>query len=159
MAEQEFKHLVRIANTDLNGNKSLYQSLTQINGIGFTFSSMVCSVTGIARDSKTGYLTDEQIKRIDDAIRFPEKFNVPAWMFNRRRDSDDGKDKHLVTSDLKFAHETDIKMMKKIRCYKGVRHILGLPVRGQKTRSNFRKNKGKVSLGVKKRASSKAGRV
>jgi small subunit ribosomal protein S13 len=49
-------------------------------------------------------------------------------------------------------------MMKRIRSYKGVRHSLGLPVRGQRTRSNFRKNKGKV-LGVKRKEGAKAGRV
>ena len=49
--------------------------------------------------------------------------------------------------------------MKKIKCYKGVRHMLDLPVRGQRTKSNFRKNKGKVHLGVKRKAGVKGGRV
>lgn len=159
MAEQEFKHLVRIANTDLDGNKPIYKALTQIKGIGFMFSNMLCSITGIDKNAKTGYLTEEQTRKLDDAIKTPEKFNVPSWMFNRRKDIDDGKDKHMVTGDLKFVQETDIKMMKKMRSYKGMRHAFGLPVRGQRTRSNFRKNKGKVSLGVKKRAGVKAGRV
>lgn len=159
MAEQEFKHLVRIANTDLDGNKPIYKALIKIQGVGFMFSNMLCSITGINKNAKTGYLSDEEIKKLDDVIKAPEKFNAPSWMFNRRKDIEDGKDKHLVTSDLKFAHETDIKMMKKIRSYKGIRHSFGLPVRGQRTRSNFRKNKGKVSLGVKKRAGVKAGRV
>lgn len=158
MAEQEFKHLVRIANTDLDGNKPIYKALTKINGIGFMFSNMLCSLTNIDKNIKAGYLTDEQAKKLDDAIKTPEKFNVPSWMFNRRKDIEDGKDKHLVTGDLKFAQETDVKMMKKIKSYKGMRHAFGLPVRGQKTRSNFRKNKGKVSLGVKKRAGVKSGR-
>src|SRR3989344_2714056 len=159
MAEQEFKHLVRIANTDLDGNKPLYRALTSIKGVGFMFSNMICSLTGIDNYSKTGYLSDDQIQKLDDAIKAPEKFNAPSWMFNRRRDIEDGRDRHIVTSDLKFAQETDIKMMKKIRSYKGIRHSLGLPVRGQRTRSNFRRNKGKVSLGVRVRAGSKAGRV
>lgn len=158
MVEKEFKHLVRVANTDLDGNKPIYKALTKIRGVGFMFSNMLCSLTGIDKKAKTGYLTNDQTKKLDDAIKNPEKFNVPSWMFNRRKDIEDGKDKHLVTGDLKFAQETDVKMMKKMKSYKGMRHAFGLPVRGQKTRSNFRKNKGKVSLGVKKRAGAKSGR-
>ena len=72
-------------------------------------------------------------------------------MLNRRNDPEDGSDKHLLSSDLKFTVENDIKMMKKIKCYKGVRHSLGQPVRGQRTKSNFRRNKGKV-MGVVRKA-------
>lgn len=159
MAEQEFKHLVRIANTDLDGNKPIYKALTKIKGVGFMFSNMICFLTNMDKDAKTGYLKDEEIKKLDEAISSPKKINAPSWMFNRRKDIEDGNDRHIVTGDLNFAQETDIKMMKKIRSYRGVRHSFGLPVRGQRTRSNFRKNKGKVSLGVKKKARAKAGRV
>ena len=59
---------------------------------------------------------------------------------------------------MAFTQDNDIKMMKKMRSYKGIRHSLGLPVRGQRTKSNFRKNKGKV-LGVRKKEGAKAGKV
>jgi small subunit ribosomal protein S13 len=52
---------------------------------------------------------------------------------------------------LKFAKENDVKMMKKIKSYRGLRHQWSLPVRGQRTKSNFRRNKGKGSLGVKRK--------
>ena len=55
----------------------------------------------------------------------------------------------MITNELIFSKEQDIKFLRRIRCYKGVRHALGLPVRGQRTRSNFRKNKGKA-MGVKR---------
>ncbi len=77
-------------------------------------------------------------------------------MLNRRKDVETGEDKHIVTTDINFVNDNDIKVMKMIRCYKGIRHSMGLPVRGQKTRSNFRKNKGKV-MGVKR--SKKTGKV
>ena len=67
--------------------------------------------------------------------------------------------KKIVNAINSFAEETDIKRMKKTRSYRGVRHGMGLPVRGQRTKSNFRKNKGKASLGVAKKAAAKAGRV
>ena len=59
---------------------------------------------------------------------------------------------HLINTDLDLSKDGDIKRMKKVKSYKGLRHTWGLPVRGQRTRSNFRKNKGKVSLGVVKKA-------
>lgn len=149
MEKEEFKHLVRIANTDLDGNLPLYKALTKIKGVGFMFSNMLCSITKVDKNKKVGYLIDNEINKIDSAIKDPSKFNAPEWMFNRRKDVEDGKSKHIVGGDISFIQENDIKMMKKIRCYKGVRHSIGLPVRGQKTKSNFRKNKGKVSLGVK----------
>ena len=160
MAEekQELKYFVRIANTDLDGNKPIYHSLTKINGVSFMFANAICNVTGINRTKKTGYLTEEEASRIDDAIKEPSKFKVPEWLFNRKKAPEEGYDKHLLGVALTFAQENDVKMMKKIRSYKGVRHMLGLPVRGQRTRSNFRKNKGKV-LGVKRKEGSKAGKV
>ena len=59
---------------------------------------------------------------------------------------------------MSFTQDNDIKMLKKIKSYKGIRHSLGLPVRGQRTRSNFRKNKGKV-MGVKRKEGAKADKV
>ena len=115
------------------------------------FSNMVCNLAGVDKMAKTGYLNDEQIKKIDGVLNNPLKYNAPNWMLNRRKNYEDGKDYHLVTGNLSFAEENDIKRMKKIRSYKGVRHGIGLPVRGQRTKSNFRKNKGKASLGVVKK--------
>ena len=158
-AKEEFKHLVRIVNTDLDGNKHISIALKKIKGVGFMFSNMVCSIANIDGRKKTGYLTEEEIKKIEGIIKDPLKFKAPSWMLNRRRDVETGEDKHLLTSDIFFIQDNDIKMMKKMRSYKGVRHALGLTVRGQRTKSNFRKNKAKVSLGVKSREGAKAGRV
>ena len=157
--DKEFKYFVRVANTDLEGNKVIVRALTKIKGIGFRFATIVCSLANIEKNKKAGKLSDEEVKKIDEVVKDPLKFNAPVWMLNRRNDFDDGKDKHLITANLIFSHENDIKIMRKIKSYKGVRHSAGLTVRGQRTKSNFRKNKGKVSLGVKKKETAKAGRV
>jgi small subunit ribosomal protein S13 len=78
-------------------------------------------------------------------------------MLNRRKDYETGEDIHLLSSDLAFTQDNDIKMMKKMKSYKGMRHARGLTVRGQKTRANFRRNKGKVAGVQKKKA--KTGKV
>ena len=156
--QKEFRHFVRIANTDLNGAKPLGSSLRQIKGISFMFSNLICHLAKIERTKRTGDLNEDEVKRIDEVIEHPLKSNAPAWMLNRRKDIETGEDKHLITSDLTFTNDNDIKIMKKIKSYRGVRHILNQPVRGQKTKSNFRENKGKVHLGVKKRVGAKTGK-
>ena len=157
--KDNFKHFIRIANTDLDGNKSIQRALTKVKGISFQFSNAICSVLKIDPTDKTGYLPDESVKRIEDLLKDPLKFNLPNWLFNRRKDYETGNDKHILTSDLDFIKDNDIKRMKKIKCYKGMRHAKGLPVRGQKTKSNFRRNKGKGSLGVKRKKGAKSGKT
>ncbi len=144
----EFKHLIRIANPDLDGKKTIAFALSNVKGVGTSLAHAACRITNIDLLSKCGDLSDEQIKKLDTFVRDPVKFGVPAWLLNRRKDPDSGEDMHLITNDLIFVKDNDIKMLRRIKCYRGVRHSYGLPSRGQRTRSNFRRNKGKVT-GVK----------
>lgn len=155
--EASYRHLVRIANTDLDGRKAILVALTKIKGVSDMYANMVCHVAGVDKTHKTGDLNDNQVQKMDEIIRNPNKYKVPTWLLNRRNDIEDGTDKHLITSDLMFRKDQDIKRLKKIKCYRGFRHMDGLPSRGQKTKSNFRKNKGKVQ-GVKKRKGAKTGK-
>ncbi|MBW2981653.1 30S ribosomal protein S13 [Candidatus Woesearchaeota archaeon] len=155
--KKDFKHLVRIANTDLDGNKLLAYALKNIKGIGFQFANIVCSLAGIDKTKKTGELSDSEIKKLDEVIADPAKAGIPDWMLNRRKDYENNSNKHLLSADLTFTQDNDVKRMKKIKCYRGMRHAYGLPVRGQRTKSNFRKSKGKV-MGVKRKAGTKTGK-
>jgi len=157
MAE-ELKHLVRITNTDMKGTQQILYGLKKIKGVGFMFANAICKMTKIDPAKKAGALSDDEIKKITAVIKEPLKHNFPVWMVNRRKDMDTGEDKHLATGDLKFKIDNDIKQMKKIRSYRGIRHMFGLPVRGQRTRSNFRPNKGKVKGVQKKKVGKKGGK-
>ncbi|HJN56538.1 MAG TPA: 30S ribosomal protein S13 [Candidatus Woesearchaeota archaeon] len=157
--KENFNYFVRVSNTDLDGKKQIYTALTKIKGVSFMFSNMVCNLAGIDKTSKVGYLSDEQVKKLDEVLTNLSKHDIPSWMLNRRKNYEDGKDHHAITGDLSYAIENDIKRMKGIRSYSGVRHGLKLPVRGQRTKSNFRKNKGNGSLGVKKKEGAKSGRT
>lgn len=157
--KEQLKYLVRIAQTDLDGKKPIGYSLLKIKGVGFSLSNAVCNLANVDKNQKTGSLTEQEIKKMDEIIKNPYKYKIPIWLFNRRKDIESGKDMHLITTDLIFAKENDIKRMKRIKSYRGIRHSLGLPVRGQRTKSNFREKKGKVKLGVVKRATAKPGRV
>ncbi|MBU0535453.1 MAG: 30S ribosomal protein S13 [Nanoarchaeota archaeon] len=149
MAE-EFRHILRIANTDLDGNKPVLSALRKIKGVSFMFANMICSLAKIDKYKKVGHLSDEEAKKLDDAVNNPAKFKAPLWMYNRRKDYETGEDKHITTGDIIFHKSNDIKRLRAIKSYRGSRHAEGLPVRGQRTKSNFRRNKGKVT-GVKKK--------
>jgi len=137
----EFKEIIRVGNADLDGNKKLMYALTKIKGVKYMFANAICEALGLDKNMKAGNLTDEQIEKIEDAIRHPEKYNIPSWLYNRRKDPETGKDVHLISNDLDFAIQQDINLLKKTKAYRGIRHALGLPVRGQRTKSNFRKSK------------------
>lgn len=148
--DPNFKHIVRIANVDLPGNKPILVALTNIKGIGMNFADTVCKLANVNIKTKTGYLSSEQIEKINAIVNNPIKNGIPTWMFNRRRDYDTNETKHVITGNLIFVHDNDLKRLKKIKSLRGLRHISGLPVRGQRTKAHFRKHKGKV-IGVSKK--------
>jgi len=138
---KEIRGIVRIAGADVKGETQLFTSLQKIKGVGGSLANAVCRVHGFDRNRKVGTLTDAEIKKITETLKNPAKFGIPSWTFNRRKDLETGDDKHIVGPDLKFTQEQDVKRMIKIKSYKGVRHMFGLPARGQRTRSSFRKGR------------------
>ncbi|MFH1399585.1 MAG: 30S ribosomal protein S13 [Candidatus Woesearchaeota archaeon] len=158
MVEKELKHVVRIVNTDLKGDRPLEGALTQIKGVGFAFAKSICVTTKIDKNKKVGYLTEDDVSKINAVLKEPLKFGIPVWQLNRKKDYETGSDLHMVGVDLTLKKQDDIKRLQNIRSYRGMRLAWGQPVRGQRTRSNFRANKGKV-VGVKRRKGAKAGRV
>jgi small subunit ribosomal protein S13 len=146
--DEEFKHMVRIARKDIDGNKIMVNALTDIRGVGKALSGALCHVMGYDPNQKIGYLSDEDVKKVEEIILSPQKLPLPRWMLNRRNDYETGEDEHLIESDLVMRLRDDLNRMRKIRSYKGRRHEVGLPVRGQRTKSTFRKGS---SVGVRRR--------
>lgn len=143
--KEDERKIMRIMSTDVPGNKNLYAGLAKIKGVSWGFSNALCKSLKLDKKRKFSSLKDDEIKKISEFIKNPK---LPAWLVNRRRDRDSGNDMHLSGSDLDLRKEFDIKRLKKIRSYRGLRHSLGQPTRGQRTRSHFRKNK---SVGVIKK--------
>ena len=142
--------LIRILAKDIRGDKDIYSGLTLIKGVSWAFSNAVCKKMKLDKNKKIGDLSEEEIKEITDFMQDP---NLPKFVLNRKKDPYSGEDTHLITADLDLQKEFDIKKMKKIKSYKGIRHGLRLPVRGQRTKSNFRKNKKKGgAVGVSKKS-------
>jgi len=145
--EDEFKHLVRISRKDVSGDKTIEQALTEIKGVGISLSKTMCRVLDLDLNAKIGYIADEDVLKIEEILENPLDHGIPAWMLNRREDYETGDNIHLIESDLDMTLRDDLNRMKKTRSYKGRRHEVGLPVRGQRTKSTFRKSS---SVGVKR---------
>lgn len=122
--------MARIAEVDLPRDKRIEISLTYIFGIGPTRSKEILAITGISADTRTRDLTEEEVAKIREAI-----------------------DKNYrVEGDLRREEALNIKRLIEINCYRGKRHRMGLPVRGQKTKTNARTRKGpKRTVGAKKK--------
>ncbi len=113
--------MARIAGVDLPREKRIEIGLTYIYGIGRTSASKILEAAGVDPDTRVKDVTDEEVKKISDVIE---------------------RDGYMVEGDLRREIALNIKRLQEIGCYRGIRHRKGLPVRGQKTKTNARTRKG-----------------
>lgn len=112
--------MARIAGVDLPREKRVEIGLTYIYGIGRTSSNRILAAAGVNPDTRVKDLTDDEVKKIANVIA----------------------DSQMVEGDLRREIAMNIKRLQEIGCYRGIRHRRGLPVRGQKTKTNARTRKG-----------------
>ncbi|MDR0372910.1 MAG: 30S ribosomal protein S13 [Nitrososphaerota archaeon] len=145
---QEYRYIVRIMGTDVQGTLKVSYAVAHVKGISSSLSNAVIRKAGVNPDLRVGLIADADIGKIEDVIRDPVKYSIPGWMYNRRKDSDTGKDMHVLGAELAFKIKTDIDGAKEIRSWRGYRHAYSLKVRGQRTKTTGRAGK---ALGVKKK--------
>lgn len=133
----DFRYLVRIHNTDLDGKKPFATALTYVPGVSNRMAAIVARETGIDAKKRIGNLTEEQINQTAEAISALGEI-VPTWMLNRRKDIETGEDGHLVGTEITIMLREDLNRLKKIRSWRGHRHERKLPTRGQRTKANGR---------------------
>jgi len=136
-AKENFRYIVRLANTDLEGARSVVYALTKVRGIGIRIAEIVADQAGVPRTERIGNLTEAEAEKVEATLGKIAEL-VPHWMVNRPHDWETGDDVHLFSSDVELRLRDDINRMKMIRCYRGIRHEQGQKVRGQRTRSNGR---------------------
>ena len=112
--------MARIAGVDLPRDKRVEIGLTYIYGIGLTRSKRILADAGVDPDTRVRDLTDEEVKKISNVI----------------------DDTQLVEGDLRRETQLNLKRLREINCYRGIRHRKSLPSRGQKTKTNARTCKG-----------------
>jgi len=145
--EEEIKYFVRISNTDLDGTKPVHIALTGIKGVGMHSAAVITQMAKVDGRELIGKLPEEDVDRIREVVdNYTEK--VPIWMVNRPRDIYTGDKKHLFGTDVLTTLDEDINLMRKIRCYRGIRHETGQKVRGQRTKSTGRTG---TTVGVRRK--------
>jgi small subunit ribosomal protein S13 len=122
--------MARIAGVDLPRDKRVEIGLTSIYGIGRTSATAIVEKAGVNPDTRCRDLTDEEVKKLSEVIA----------------------EDYMVEGDLRREIAMNIKRLSEIGCYRGIRHRRGLPVRGQKTKTNARTRKGpKKTIANKKK--------
>jgi small subunit ribosomal protein S13 len=135
--KEDFRYIVRMANTDLDGTRSVAYSLTSVAGVGIRVAETIVNLAGVSRTDRLGNLSEAQTDKIEEVLGNLGEL-TPHWIVNRPKDWETGLDMHVFGSDVEIHRRDDINRMKMIRSYKGVRHEQGQKVRGQRTRSNGR---------------------
>jgi small subunit ribosomal protein S13 len=131
--------MARILGIDIPNDKKIEYSLPYVYGIGLPLSRKILATTGIDPNIRTGKLTDEQLAQLVQTIQAMK----------------------LVTEgDLRRELGINMKRLQSINCYRGIRHRRGLPVRGQRTKTNSRTRKGgRKTVGVQRNPNAKKGKV
>ena len=132
-APENFTHIIRLLNTNVDGKRKVAYAFRMIKGIGPRFAFLVCKKAGIDHNRRAGTLSPAEVEKISDVIADPQKFKIPTWFLNRQRDQKTGKTEHIVSNTVDIKLREDLERMKKMYQHRGIRHALGLRVRGQHT--------------------------
>ncbi|MCS7126604.1 MAG: 30S ribosomal protein S13 [Aigarchaeota archaeon] len=151
MSSRGYKHIVRFLGTDLDGSLKVPYALARVRGIGVMLGYAIARVAGVDVEKRLSFLTDQELQRLEEVAKDPLKHGIPSWMLNRRRDPSSGKDLQIYGSDLVFTIREDIRREMMIKSWRGIRHSLGLKVRGQRTRTTGRIG---TAVGVSKKTTS-----
>ena len=143
--QDDFKHIIRVLNTNLEGRRRVGYSLTAIKGIGRRFAHIILLRANISPRLRAGEVPQSGWDKINEIIADPAAFDIPVWAFNRRKDFRDAGNLHVSSNNLDIKIREDLERMKKIKQHRGLRHHWLLKVRGQHTKSTGRKG---VEIGV-----------
>lgn len=115
--------------------------MSAVKGVGRRLARAIVEGAGLNPDQRAGFITDDDVAKLEEVLESPTKFGIPHWMLNRQKDMKTGENKHIIGSDLDFQLKMDIDYMMKTKNWRGIRHGLGLKVRGQRTRCTGRRGR------------------
>ena len=148
---EEIRGIVHLIGKDVKGQVPLSAALRQVKGIGIRlsviFADIISRELSIPKSTPIGSLTEAQLDDVEKIVKNPLTKGVPAFLLNRRKDLETGKDVHISGNDVVFSMRNDIEREKTIYSWKGYRHAYGQKVRGQGTRTTGRKG---LTMGVSK---------
>ncbi|KAJ2620071.1 ribosomal 40S subunit protein S18B [Coemansia sp. RSA 1358] len=146
--KEQFQAMIRLLNTNVDGNVKIMYALTSIKGVGRRYSNMVCKKADVDMNKRAGELTADELERIVEIIQNPLQYKIPQWFLNRQKDHTTGAYRQLVSTEVHSVLRDDLERLKKIRAHRGLRHVAGLRVRGQHTKTTGRRGR---TVGVTKK--------
>ncbi|MGC8681997.1 MAG: 30S ribosomal protein S13 [Candidatus Acidifodinimicrobium sp.] len=146
------KRIIRIGDTDLDGDKSVISQLIRIYGVSASYANAIINALNLEAKTKLQDLNEETINKLKEALINPQKYGIPLWLLNWQKEVESGVSKHKVGSELKSKNALNLQQIKLLRTFRGIRHQFGYKVRGQKTRSRGANEKGRIgkTIGVTK---------
>ncbi len=153
---REFRYILRVAGANVDGTKKLGYGILHIRGVGPSYAAAIVRAAELRPELRLGDLSEGEVQKLEDVMRDPAKYGLPSRLYNRRKGIDTGRDAHLIGADLTLSNKNDIDLMMDTRTWKGIRHSLGLKVRGQRTRTTGRKGR---AVGVSKKFVMEAARA
>lgn len=147
---EDFQHIIRVLNTNIEGKDKVKYALTQIKGIGRRFADVTCKKAEVSMEKRAGELTAQELEALMVIVSNPRQFRIPDWFLNRRKDHRDGRYSQAVSNTLDTKVRDDFERMKKIRLHRGLRAFWGIRVRGQHTKTTGRRPRAVGALGRKR---------
>lgn len=138
---QDFQHILRILNTNIDGRQKVMYALCKIKGVGRRFSNIICKKAEIDMNKRAGELQPDEVERLVAIIQNPLHFRIPEWFLNRKKDVKTGKFSQVFSNQLEQKLREDLERLKKMRAHRGVRHYWGIKVRGQHTKTTGRRGR------------------
>ncbi|CAG0923243.1 unnamed protein product [Notodromas monacha] len=148
IVKEDFQHILRVMNTNIDGKRKVMFAMTAIKGVGRRYSNLVCKKADIDLNKRAGELSEEEVEKVVTIMSNPRQYKIPDWFLNRQKDIKDGKYSQIMSNNLDTKLREDLERLKKIRAHRGLRHYWGLRVRGQHTKTTGRRGK---TVGVSKK--------
>ena len=148
IAGDDFQHILRVLNTNVDGKQKVMYAITAIRGIGRRFSNLVCKKGEVDMRKRAGELSAEELEQLMTIVANPRQYKIPDWFLNRQKDIKDGRFMQITSSSLESKLRDDLERLKKIRAHRGLRHYWCLRVKGPHTKTTGRRGR---TVGVAKK--------
>ncbi|CAL6004657.1 Ribosomal_protein S18 [Hexamita inflata] len=145
----QFRDLLRMFNTNVDGKYVLGIALTQIKGVGRRFAKACCQKAGLDPNMRAGEISEKDEENLIKIITEPVANGLPLWMINHQKEMESGLNIHLNSNMFSQQWRIELERLRRAKANRGIRHQNGIKVRGQRTKCTGR-NHGVVGVQRKK---------
>ncbi|XP_037592955.1 40S ribosomal protein S18-like [Cebus imitator] len=132
---EKFQHILRVLNTNIDGQRKITFAITAIKGVGQRYAHVVLRKAETDLTKRAGELTEDEVEHVITIMQNSCQYKIPDWFLNRQNDVKDGKHSQVLANGLDNKLREDLEQQKKIRAHRWLRHFWGLHVQGQHTKT------------------------